>query len=130
MKGMESWSKASGFKILKSVYFMETQIKDTVNLQPALGDCVAVYSSSGKGKIPVVCMSTDPRLKETIKAQEAARRALEKKSLIWKRVGSYPQTTGGREDALAITSSTESLGTAINDENIYSSAMDIVRWEV
>ena len=75
-------------------------------------------------------MSTDPRLKETIKAQEAARRALEKKSLIWQRVGSYPQTTGGREDALAITSSTESLGTAINDENIYSSAMDIVRWEV
>ena len=83
MKWMETWLEVLGFKILKSVYFAEPQMKDIVNLQLAPEDCVAVYSLAGKGKTPVACMPTDPRFKETTKAQGVARRASEKKMIIW-----------------------------------------------
>ena len=53
-------------------------MKGIVNLKPASGDCVVVYSSVGKGKLPLACMPTDPRLKEATKAQEAARKISEK----------------------------------------------------
>ena len=75
---METWSVKTGFKISKSTNFTEQQMKDTVNLQPAPGDCVAVYLLAGKGKTPVACMPTDPMPKDAIKVQETARRASEK----------------------------------------------------
>ena len=54
------------------------QTKDIVNLKPAPGNCVAVYLTVGKCKLPLACMPTDPRLKEAIKAREAARKASKK----------------------------------------------------
>ena len=77
-KGMQTWAEKTGLKIFEGVYFTEQQMKDIVNLKPAPGDCAAVHLSAGKCESPLTCMPTDPRIKEAIKAQEAARKTSRK----------------------------------------------------
>ena len=78
MKGMQTWAEKTGLKTSKGFYFTEQQMKDIVNLKPAPGDYVTVCLSVGEGKLLLSCMPTDLRIKEAIKAQEAARKTSRK----------------------------------------------------
>ena len=82
-KGVETWSEVSYFKVSKSVYFTELQMKDIVDLQPAPGDFVAVYLLAEKGENPSGMYANRSQAQGDHQCPRVSKKSIQGKSIMW-----------------------------------------------